>query len=186
MAVDAFIYFVAINSNEQPRGETQDDFFSKKSAFEIKEFSFGIENPATIGSATMGAGGGKAKFNEFTIKKPTDSASTLFFKNCCAGVHYNNAIIAVRKAGGDPGSTGQPFLIYEFDIVFTTKIEWSGPGDEGPEESITFAFGKLGVQYIKQTTTGTMAGNRVVGWDQTSNQEVGKDTLKFLSLTPPS
>ena len=32
---------------------------------EIKDFSFGIENPTTIGSATGGAGAGKIKFNEF-------------------------------------------------------------------------------------------------------------------------
>jgi hypothetical protein len=30
---------------------------------------------ATIGSATKGAGAGKIKFNEFTIKKTTDQAS---------------------------------------------------------------------------------------------------------------
>jgi hypothetical protein len=30
-------------------------------AFEIKDFSFGVENPTTIGSATGGAGAGKIK-----------------------------------------------------------------------------------------------------------------------------
>jgi hypothetical protein len=35
--------------------------------FEIKDFSFGIENPTTIGSATGGAGAGKVKFNESTF-----------------------------------------------------------------------------------------------------------------------
>src|SRR5687768_526063 len=141
MAVDAFIYFInnEIAKDVRPLGETQDEFFQKKGAFEIKDFSFGIENAATVGSATTGAGGGKAKFNEFTIKKTTDSASSLFFRNCCAGIHYKNAIIAIRKSGGDVESAGVPFLEYSFGMVFTTKIEWSGPGDEGPEESITFS-----------------------------------------------
>src|ERR1700740_1535883 len=49
--------------------------------FEIKDFSFGVENPTTIGSATGGAGAGKVKFHEFVIKKVTDSASPVFFKN---------------------------------------------------------------------------------------------------------
>ena len=31
-------------------------------AFEIKDFSFGIENPTTIGNATGGAGAGKITF----------------------------------------------------------------------------------------------------------------------------
>ena len=37
--------------------------------------AFGIENPTTIGSATGGAGAGKIKFNEFTIKKLSDQAT---------------------------------------------------------------------------------------------------------------
>jgi hypothetical protein len=43
----------------------------------------------------------------------------------------------------DGDGDGKPFLQFKFDTVFTTKIDWSGPGDEGPEESITFVYGKL-------------------------------------------
>lgn len=32
-----------------------------RGGFEIKDFSFGVENPTTIGSATGGAGAGKIK-----------------------------------------------------------------------------------------------------------------------------
>jgi hypothetical protein len=35
-------------------------------------------NPTTVGSATGGAGSGKIRFNEFTIKKTADSASPIF------------------------------------------------------------------------------------------------------------
>lgn len=38
-------------------------------------------NPSTIGSATGGAGAGKTRFNEFTIKKTSDSASPIFMRN---------------------------------------------------------------------------------------------------------
>src|SRR2546422_11006287 len=69
--------------------------------FEIKDFSFGVENPTTIGSATGGAGAGKVKFNEFTIKKTTDKASPLFFKSCVSGTHFKEVKLTVRKAGGD-------------------------------------------------------------------------------------
>jgi type VI secretion system secreted protein Hcp len=123
--------------------------------FEIKDFSFGIENPTTIGSATGGAGAGKVKFDEFTIKKITDSASPAFFKNCATGAHYKTVTLEMRKAGGDPQSSGQVFLKYTFGTVFTTKINWSGPGDEGPEESITFVYGSLMVTYTPQNNDGT-------------------------------
>jgi type VI secretion system secreted protein Hcp len=114
-------------------------------AFEIKDFSFGVENPTTIGSATGGAGAGKIKFNEFTIKKTSDASSPTFFKNCVAGSHYKTVTITMRKAGGDPSTAGKAFLKFQFETVFTTKIDWSGPGDEGPEESITFVYGRITV-----------------------------------------
>jgi len=175
MAVDAFLYFYAKDPKFQPAGETQDLTYRKYLAFEIKDFSFGIENPTTIGSATMGAGGGKAKFNEFTVKKNTDSASALFFRNCCSGMHYKNAVIAVRKAGGamegDDSVAGKPYLFFAFGTVFTTKVEWSGPGDEGPEESITFVFGQFGIRYIPQDDDGALDEGKKsdVGWDQQKN-----------------
>ena len=127
----------------------------KQCMFEIKSFSFGVENPTTIGSATGGAGAGKIKFNEFTIKKTSDSASPFFFLNAATGAHYKTVTIQMRKAGGDPQSAGKPFLIYKFGTVFTTKIDWSGPGDEGPEESITFVYGQFVVQYQPQKPDST-------------------------------
>ena len=108
-------------------------------AFEIKDFPFGVENPTTIGSGTGGAGAGKIKFNEFTIKKTSDGASPAFFKNCCVGAHYKTVTIDMRKAGGDPKSVARPFLQFELETVYVTKIDWSGPGDEGPETDFNFA-----------------------------------------------
>jgi type VI secretion system Hcp family effector len=115
-------------------------------AFEIKDFSFGVESPTTIGSGTGGAGSGKVQFDEFTIQKTTDSASPVFFKNCVAGSHYGQVTLYVRKAGG----TQMEYLTFTFQTVFTTKIQWSGPGDESPTESITFEYGSLSVDYHPQ------------------------------------
>jgi type VI secretion system secreted protein Hcp len=142
-AVDAFIWF---NHPSSSVGEFAGEP-SNKGAFEIKDFSFGVENPTTIGSATGGAGAGKVKFNEFVIKKMIDSASPAFFKNSVSGAHYQTVTIEIRKAGGDPKHPGKPFLQYQFTNVFVTKINWSGPGDAGPEETITFVYGKLHVKY---------------------------------------
>lgn len=141
----------------------------KACAFEIKDFSFGVENPTTIGSATGGAGAGKIKFNEFTVTKTSDSASPLFFKNTATGAHYKTVVLEMRKAGGDPKTSGKPFLKFTFETVFTTKINWSGPGDEGPEESITFVYGKLSVQYQPQKPDGTLGVPITSCWDAVRN-----------------
>jgi type VI secretion system secreted protein Hcp len=104
--------------------------------FEIHDFSFGVENPGTSGTATGGAGAGKVTFNEFKIKRSGDVASPRFFNNCVTGTHFKKATLQVRKAG----SSGGTFLVYTFGTVLVTKMDWSGPGDQGPEESITFNF----------------------------------------------
>jgi type VI secretion system secreted protein Hcp len=173
MAVDAFISFKEQGGMMAAIGETKDEVYkgTDQPSFEIKDFSFGVENPTTIGSATGGAGAGKIKFNEFSIKKTTDSASPAFFKNCCAGAHYKTVIIDMRKAGGDPSGAGKAFLRFRFETVFTTKIDWSGPGDEGPEESITFVYGKLGVMYWPQKPEGGMETvAKIAGWNQVTNR----------------
>jgi type VI secretion system secreted protein Hcp len=184
MAVDAFIWFENPGVGGVPMGETFDKTYKPKNAFEIKDFSFGVENPTTIGSATGGAGAGKIKFNEFTIKKTTDQASALFFKNCCTGSHYANVVIEMRKAGGSADVAGKAFLRFKFGTVFTTKIDWSGPGDEGPEETITFVYGKLGVTYWLQTTdpgtgqsTGLQGAPKPGGWDQVRNTDWTSDNM---------
>ena len=139
-AVDAFIWFESPPVTEV-RGETKDI----APAFEIKDFSFGVENPTTIGSATGGAGAGKVKFNEFTIKKTSDSASPAFFeiKDFSFGVE-NPTTIGSATGGAGAGK----IKFNEFTIKKTSDSaspafvqESSRPSDEGPEESITFVYG---------------------------------------------
>jgi type VI protein secretion system component Hcp len=151
-AVDTFIWFNPGPANvAQFAGENSS---SSKPAFEIKDFSFGVENPTTIGSATGGTGAGKVRLNEFVIKTTADSASRAFLANCVAGSYYKTVTIDVPKASGGSTSAGKPFLQFKFNTVFTTKVDWSGHGDEGPQESITFVCGGLSVKYVKQEPTG--------------------------------
>lgn len=153
MAVDAFITFESATAGATPVG------------FAIRDFSFGVESPTTIGSATTGAGTGKITFNEFIIRKVTDQSSPAFFKNCCVGAHYKSVTVSVRRAGLDPAA--KEFLRFRFEMVFVTKIDWAGPGDEGPEESITFVYGKLGMRYSPESGTLKPA---LAGWDQVLNK----------------
>jgi type VI secretion system secreted protein Hcp len=125
----------------------------KPCVFEIQSFSFGVGNPTTIGSGTGGADSGKASFHDISITKRIDSVSPILFKNTATGEHYKQVIIHMRKAGGDQQSE---FLTYTFGTVFTTKIDWSGPGDQGPQEQITFVYGTLKIDFKPQKPDGTL------------------------------
>lgn len=177
MAVDAFIWFsnAVGGADFLPKGESLDETFKSRKAFELKDFSFSVKNKSTLGSATGGAGGGKIEFEEFEIKKPTDSASPIFFRNCAAGMHYDTVHIAIRKAGAQAGvkggQTGMPYLVFIFGTVFTTGISWDGPGDEGPNEKIKFAYGQLKIVYWPQDEKGTRTKGTVEQyWSQMTNK----------------
>lgn len=173
MAVDTFIWFKEQAGMLPPVGETKDDTYKNKDnpAFEISTWSFGIENPTSIGSATGGAGSGKAKLNEFTIKKVIDQASPAFFRNCVAGAHYKKVVLEMRKAGGDPQSAGKPYLTYTFYTVFTTGISYDNGDDAGPGEEIKFQYGTVVIKYQKQKADGTPDGGpKMNGWNQIANK----------------
>lgn len=169
MAVQAFIKFEkALATMADVKGECMDPMF--KDYFEIVDFSFGAENKGPIGSATAGAGGGKVQFNEFTIRRTSDTASPFFFKNLAAGAHYKQVTLAMRTADSGPGKAGKPFAIFNFGAVFTTKIDWSGPGEGGPEERITFAYGAFDVAYAKPRPDGSMEPPKNASWNQMTNK----------------
>src|SRR4051794_39194383 len=100
MACDNFLFFngpaKSVTGDLKVIGETQD--VDHKNSLEIKEFSFGVENPTTIGSMSGGAGAGKAKFNEFNVKKAVDAASPLLFAACGQGCHFPEVTLSIRKA----------------------------------------------------------------------------------------
>jgi type VI secretion system secreted protein Hcp len=145
-AVDTFIWF------EGGQGTSTDA--RHKGWFEVRDFSFAVEGSAAVGSATGGAGSGKVKAKEFTIKRVSDSASPTFFRQAVSsGRHFPVVKIEMRKAGGDP----HQYADYVFTDVLISKINMSGPGDRGPEESITFVYGGMTVQYVNQGASGQTA-----------------------------
>lgn len=174
MAMDSFLYFPsaakAAAGDIQVKGESQDPEYTGKNAIELQEFSFGMENSTTIGSATSGAGAGKAKFDDFTIQKTVDSATPSLLSACGSGANFPSMVLEVRKAGGTSGGKPQAYLQYTFQTVFVTKIDWSGgPGTDAPMESVTFAYGAMKVQYSPQSATGALGNPQSAAWSQLTN-----------------
>src|SRR5262245_36647535 len=168
-ATDTFLKFDKSTQAPSLDGESQDPTFPK--AIEISEFNWGIENPITIGSATGGAGTGKAKFEEVQIKKTPDASSAGLMMALGKGVAIPNAWIIVRKAG-DGTTAGKPYLQYRLNRVYVTKIDVSNSsGDDTPTENVTLAVGAIQQSYLKQGTTAPM----VTGWDQVTNTLMSPD-----------
>jgi type VI secretion system secreted protein Hcp len=173
MAFDAFIKFTpSAGASEKIEGESTDSQFTGAQGwFEIKEFSFGIENTLNISSASGGAGAGKADFKEFTVKKQTDKASPLLAATCGKGGHYKEVQLFLRKSGVSSGEkSGGVYLEFHFKLVAVKSIEWSGSsGDDVPEESVVFEYGALKMKYSPQQKDGTLGKVVERAWNKLTN-----------------
>ena len=169
MAFDTFMYFEKASAGGvKIEGETQDDKYASKKAFEVYSFSWGASNPVTIGSRASGTGGGKVSLSSFNVMKKSDAASPALFRVCASGDHFDSAKVTLRKAGG----TQVEYLKYEFHEVFVESIQWSGSsgGDDTPTESVSFAFGAVHIDYYQQKKDGTLdTGAKSAEWSQVTN-----------------
>ncbi|OAI49783.1 hypothetical protein AYO44_06185 [Planctomycetaceae bacterium SCGC AG-212-F19] len=185
MAFDAFLTFTEKGPGaEKIAGESQDPTYGDdKGAFEISEFSFGAENTLSIGSATTGAGAGKATFKEFTVKKLVDKSSPLILKTLGSGGHYKKVFLSIRKSGAVVGKSGQAYLNFCFGMVAVKSIEWAGStGDDTPTETVIFEYGALLVGYKQQKQDGSLGSPTFGGWSRIENCALPGGTL--LALKP--
>lgn len=120
---------------------SQDD--KHKNQIEILSWSWGASNPSSIGSATGGAGAGKVKFNEFTVKKTTDKASPALMKT-----------VGATKSTLDrkTNHNGQDYYIVKMSDILVSSIQGSGGGGggtsgEAPSESLSLNFTKIEFKY---------------------------------------
>jgi type VI protein secretion system component Hcp len=185
MAADNFLWFPAAASGgllssgaTKPQGESTDKWFSTKGAMECLSISFGVAQAETTGSFGTGASAGKAKFEEFTIEKNVDLASVPIFNACAAGAHFPSVMLAIRKAGG----SNLLYVQYVFRQVFVTNISWTGGGgEEAVKETVKFKFGALGVQYVRQLSTGAAGTPIQALWSAVTN----KPSLDIPGLPGP-
>jgi type VI secretion system secreted protein Hcp len=175
MAVDAFLQFKKPGDNAVSlTGETKDKNMkaAAPAPFEITSWSFGVNNPLSMGSASGGAGAGKVNFDSFTISKQIDSASPYLFHTCCAGGHYQELVLWLRRAGGSSANqSGVVFLKFNFKLVMIENIEWAH-GDPAPTETIKFQYGALSIVYYPQTSGGKIADKKNAMWDRVLNANV--------------
>jgi len=132
---------------------------------EIFSFSWGASAPVTIGPGTTGISASRVSISSFNVMKKTDVASPKLFKAACLGEHIPTMTVSMRKQTGTGGQDS--FLIYSFEEVMVESIQWSGSsgGDDTPTESVSFAFGKVTIEYKVQAKDGKLTAGTPVVWD---------------------
>jgi type VI secretion system secreted protein Hcp len=149
--------------------------FANAAIVQIRQFSLDVEHPTSIGSASAGAGTGKAMLNPAVIEKSVDTMSRSLFTLSATGSPLTKMQLYIRKAGA---AGGKPYLLYVFNMVFVSKIDWSASSDdEQPLERVTFAYGALALAYYPQKPDGTLGTALKTSWSQVTNTEAPPDLL---------
>ena len=167
MAFDTFLFLEGI-SGESSAMILQAPIQGVK-PFEITSWNFGAANPSSVGSGAGGLSAGKVHVSSFNVQKKSENASPQLFLNCCTGQHISKGAVIMRKATGGAGKQ-QTFWQFMFTEVMVDSIQWSGHagGDDTPEESISFAFAKVDVQYwVQDPIKGDMNKGTAAAWDIT-------------------
>jgi type VI secretion system secreted protein Hcp len=163
----AFNAFLQINSPTVAGEATQANFTGQ---IEIYSFSWGGSNPTTVSSGASGLSAGKVSISSFNIMKNADKSSPLLFSALTTGQHYGGAVVNLLKASGT-SALQQIFWTYTFTDVMVESIQWSGSsgGSDVPTESVSFAFGKVQIDYFTQdTSTGSMTNSGTASWNLTT------------------
>lgn len=156
-----------------PKGETQDSRAAKEGGFDVIDFSFGLENPVNVGSASGGLASGRASFERMVINKYTDTATTDLVLCSCTGTHIDEFHLSIRKGGADAKTSGGEYVHVQLNHVLIESIKWQGAdGDEAFKDEVTMAYAAIKISYKKQDYKGALSDGGTVQWNQTKNEAV--------------
>lgn len=161
MAWDAFLTLDGVTGESQRAGH--------EGEIELISFSFGANNPSSIGIGS-GGGTGTVSLSSFNVMKKTDASSVGMFRASCMGQHFPTAKATLYKSGGEEPLQ---YLVFDFEEVYVDNIQWSGSegGDNVPMEAVSFSFGKVTITYTQQNPDGTAGGDFQGSWDVRTGTE---------------
>ncbi len=157
MAVDMFLKFEGIE------GESMDSTHAK--TIDVLAWSWGLSQSGTTHMG-MGAGAGKASFQDLSITKYIDRSSPTLMQHVAGGKHIEKAKLIVRKAGGDPL---EYYVIDMRDIMITSVATGGSGGEDRLTENVSINFADFKVIYTPQNKDGSGAAAVNFGWGIAEN-----------------
>jgi type VI secretion system secreted protein Hcp len=135
---------------------------------EIDSFQHGMGQAVSPASSTGGRTASRVSMSEFTVSKPTDTASLVMQHHCCLGTHFKEVVVQLHEA------SGEKHKYYEITLsdVIISSLSTSSSGGK-PHESVSFNYGKIKWEYTPlghDGKTGTKVGP--MGWDLETNKKL--------------
>jgi type VI secretion system secreted protein Hcp len=128
---------------------------------DILSFSWGETNEASRGHGA-GGGAGKVSMQDFHFVKKTDKSSPLLMLACANGKHFPEAVLSLRKAGGE---SSEDYIKWKLSDVMCSSFQTGGSGPDVPTDEISFNFSKIEFEYKPQNSDGTLLPAVQAGWN---------------------
>jgi len=159
MSTDAFL------SIDDVKGESPVSGFEEQ--IQVSSWSWAMSQAGTTHRGT-GGGAGKVDVEDMEIKKRADTASPNLADACCRGKHFEQAILTVRKAGGEEALAFLTITMY--DVIVTSFEDGGSFGDEEVDETVKLNFASFDYTYQPQDNKGAKAGGAVeISYDIAKN-----------------
>jgi type VI secretion system secreted protein Hcp len=159
MAQDIFLKIDGID------GESPDA--SHKNEIEVASWSWQVSQQSSM-HAGSGGGAGKATVDDLSFFHSVDRASPNLMKYCLTGKHIDQAVLTVRKAGGNP----LEYLKITMSDVLVTQVSPAGSNsDNGIREQVRLSFAKVKQEYVVQNAQGGSGGAVTASYDIKGNKE---------------
>jgi type VI secretion system secreted protein Hcp len=158
---DAFLKLKGIE------GESTDKAF--KGQIELHSFSFSAQQTGTQAHGG-GGGAGKVRFSDMHLHKLYDKSSPVLLLACARGEHFEEAVITVRKAGGEQ----EPYLVITLKDVLVSSYDMGGhsKGELPVMDDFTLNYGSIHKEYKTQTEKGTVGSPVKGGWSIKENKKL--------------
>jgi type VI secretion system secreted protein Hcp len=165
MAVDMFLKVTA--KGKAVDGESTDSKHGGE--IDILAWNWGLTQS---GSTHMGKGGGTGKVNvqDLSITKYVDKASPTLLKLCCKGEYIDEAVLTVRKAGGDDPVEYVKLTLK--DCIVSSVTSGGSGGADRVTENLSLNFASFNYEYTPQEKDNSAGASIPAGWDIAANQEV--------------
>jgi type VI secretion system secreted protein Hcp len=131
-----------------------------KDEIEVFSWNWNVAQSSSAGTGG-GSGIGKAVPGSFNITHNYDKASPILAQKCAKGVHFDSALVTVRKAGGDQ----QDFLKITMKHVFITSVAPGATSGGEIVETVHMDFDDIEFAYKPQDEKGALGGEVKFGWN---------------------
>ena len=156
-------YFLKIDG---VTGESKDDTHAGEC--ELSSFSWG-EVQGTLTGVGKGRSAGKVSMQDFHFTMNTNSASPTLMQACAGGKHLGQALLTVRRAGGD--GVPQEYLHWTMTDVMVSSYQTGGSGgDVIPVDQISLNFSAIVIDYAPLDDSGNLGGALKGGWNLETNK----------------